>query len=83
MDADEADPAVLLYRFIDTYEAGQRLHRARSTVSDMADKRVLTRYRVGTAVLYWGPQVDEVARALQRLRVRDAVPVPENAGRAL
>lgn len=77
------DPGVLLDRFMDTNRTAALLAKSRQTVGDMADRGVLTRYRVGTAVLYWRPQVLEVRDALQRLRVRAAVPVPVDAGRSL
>jgi hypothetical protein len=83
LDVETVDPAVLLDRFLDTNKVALLLGKSRQTVGDMADRGVLTRYRVGAAVLYYGPQVLDVRDALQRLRVRAAVPVPADAGRAL
>ncbi len=64
------DPATLLAPFIDIQTAANLLGRARSTVYDMVERGLLNRYEVGTQALYWGPQVVEVAAALERLRVR-------------
>lgn len=75
--------AGLLEGFTDTQGAAEALNRSRATVIDMVEKGLITRFRVGAAVLYWLPQIREVAAALRRLEVRDAVPMPENAGRAL
>lgn len=63
-------PRLLLSPFLDTEQAAQMLNKSRSTVADMAARGLLTRYRVGAAVLYWGPEVYDVAQALRRLQVR-------------
>lgn len=81
-NVETVDPAVLLDRFLDTGKTAFLLGKSRQTVADMADRGVLTRYRVGSAVLYWGPQVLDVRDALRRLQVRSA-PVPLDAGRSL
>jgi hypothetical protein len=60
----------LLAHFVDSKGAADLLCRSRSTVTELADRDVLTRYRVGAAVLYYRPQVEEVADALKRLRAR-------------
>jgi excisionase family DNA binding protein len=59
-----------LTSFVDTMTAADMLGKARTTVYDMVDRGLLTQYRIGTQVLYWAPQVSEVAAALERLRVR-------------
>lgn len=61
-----ATPAALLTQFVDSRGAATILGRTRSTVCDMADRGVLTRYAVGSAVLYWDPEVRDLAAALQR-----------------
>lgn len=61
-----ATPAALLNDFVDSRGAALILGRTRSTLCDMADRGVLTRYAVGTAVLYWGPEVRDLAAALHR-----------------
>ncbi len=60
-------PAVLLAGFVDSATAAAMLRRSRSTVTDMADRGVLTRYAVGTAVLYWRDEVVSLAGALMRM----------------
>lgn len=67
---DVQRPSTLLDNFEDSAGAAFLLGKSRSTVAEMADKGLITRYRVGAAVLYWRPEVQEVALALQRLRVR-------------
>lgn len=74
--------AALLEGFTDRNGAAAILDRAPNTVSDMAGRGVLDCYRVGTVVLFWAPQVRDVAAALRRLQARSA-PVPMDAGRAL
>ena len=70
--------------FTDTQGAAALLNRAVPTVIDMVNKGLLTRFRVGAAVLYWAPQVREVADALRRLEARSApVSAAPDGGRAL
>jgi hypothetical protein len=66
---DVQRPATLLDNFEDSAGAAYILNKSRSTVHDMADRGLITRYRVGAAVLYFRPELQEVAAALQRLRV--------------
>lgn len=59
----------LLARFTDSAGASSLLRRSRATVSDMADRGVITRYRVGAALLYDLEEIREVAAALRRLEL--------------
>ncbi len=65
---DVREPATLLDNFTDTGGAAALLGRARSTVCEMADRGVITRYAVGAAVLYFRPELVDVAAALSRIR---------------
>lgn len=63
-------PAALLLGFVDSAAAAAMLGRSRATVCDMADRGVLTRYAVGSAVLYWRDEVADMADALRRIKAR-------------
>jgi hypothetical protein len=70
LPVDVRKPQTLLDNFVDTLTTADMVGKARTTVYDMVERGLLTQYRVGTQVLYWRPQVAEVAAALDRLRVR-------------
>ena len=46
-------PPYVMKDLVDSNTAAQLLRRSRPALTDMADRGVLTRYRIGTAVLYW------------------------------
>lgn len=73
-DDKELTPELALRGFTDSYGAAFQLGRSRGTVCDMVDRGVLKRYRVGTAVLYYLPEVLELAAALARIESGRPVP---------
>lgn len=70
VQAIELDPGTLLVGFIDSARAAEMLNRSRSTVTEMAGRRLLTAYRVGAVVLYWSLEVQRIADALEALRIK-------------
>lgn len=69
---EQPDPKLLLEHFTDSGGACFYLKRSRQTLCDMVERGVIKRYRRGTAVLYYLPEVLEVADALKRLDIARA-----------
>jgi hypothetical protein len=65
--SDVHRPLTLLDNFEDSTGAAFLLQRSRATLVDMVNRGLITRYRVGKAVLYFRPEILEVAEALRRL----------------
>lgn len=71
-NTEQPDPKLLLEKFTDSGGACFYLKRSRATLCDMVERGLIKRYRRGTAVLYYLPEVLEVADALQRLDIARA-----------
>jgi hypothetical protein len=51
----------------DAAGAADLLGRSRPAVYDMVDRGVIHKYRLGSHTLYWVPEIQQVAAALQRV----------------
>lgn len=64
---EHPDPKLLLEKFTDSGGACFYLKRSRQTLCDMVERGAIRRYRRGTAVLYYLPEVLALADVLRRL----------------